>query len=278
MAGNWNALVDAAAGEFLVIIGDDDRLLPEFVEKLMKLIQPKTQVAFSNHYLIDVHGNRLINESNEVAKYYQRADLPIGKVEDVHACVWQNSVPLSASLLRTETVRRLRFKEDLNTPEIELFARLAQEGGEFVFTPEFLSEYRTHEGSLTASGLRGESLVKYLTPIRVPSEAEPYKREFMAQLLVNSVSRCLISGDHEMAQSLVKNEYYPRLWRGKSISIDRHQNVSTPEPKAAKSNSNGKRRAAVRSDLKAVIQRLCTLMPATLGCTTYRLIQRARTI
>ena len=39
LAGNWNALVDAARGRFLVIIGDDDRLLPDFVEKLVSIIQ-----------------------------------------------------------------------------------------------------------------------------------------------------------------------------------------------------------------------------------------------
>jgi glycosyltransferase involved in cell wall biosynthesis len=35
LAGNWNTLADAARGEFIVIIGDDDRLLPNFVEKLV---------------------------------------------------------------------------------------------------------------------------------------------------------------------------------------------------------------------------------------------------
>src|SRR5918911_1825747 len=47
LAGNWNALADAARGEFLVIIGDDDRLLPEFVETLIDVIQSTAaQVAF----------------------------------------------------------------------------------------------------------------------------------------------------------------------------------------------------------------------------------------
>src|SRR5689334_2931960 len=31
MSANFNALADAARGEFVVTIGDDDRLLPEFV-------------------------------------------------------------------------------------------------------------------------------------------------------------------------------------------------------------------------------------------------------
>src|SRR5688572_24981692 len=45
MADNWNALADAARGEFIVIIGDDDRLLPNFVQSLVKLIHADVSVA-----------------------------------------------------------------------------------------------------------------------------------------------------------------------------------------------------------------------------------------
>ena len=56
LAGNWNALADAAQGEFIVIIGDDDRLLPDFVRRMVDVILPDFQVAFSNHYLINDSG------------------------------------------------------------------------------------------------------------------------------------------------------------------------------------------------------------------------------
>src|SRR4028119_21670 len=53
LAGNWNALADSAQGEYLVIIGDDDRLLPNFVERLLTAIELDGRVAFSNHYIIN---------------------------------------------------------------------------------------------------------------------------------------------------------------------------------------------------------------------------------
>src|SRR5450432_836002 len=52
MSANFNALADAARGEFVVAIGDDDRLLPEFVERLVHVMTPDMRVAFSNNYLI----------------------------------------------------------------------------------------------------------------------------------------------------------------------------------------------------------------------------------
>ena len=211
LAGNWNALADAARGEFIVIIGDDDRLLPDFVGKLIDSILPDANVAFSNLHLINSEGDRLEPETIGHTRFYHRDALPAGEIANAESVVWQNSIPISAALMRTSDVRRLRFKEDLNTPEIELFIRLAQEGGRFVFVPDYLSEYRVHPDSETAVGLRGERLAEYLLSIPVAPEIEPYKRQFMASLLINSVSRCLQHGEWGRARRLLSSEYYPAL-------------------------------------------------------------------
>ena len=66
---------------------------------------------------------------------------------------------MSASLLRTTDLQGLRFREDLNTPDVEFFIRLARQGARFIFVPEYLMEYRIHLGAVTASGLWTEELV-----------------------------------------------------------------------------------------------------------------------
>lgn len=245
LAGNWNALADAARGEFIVIIGDDDRLLADFVEKLVELIQGAS-VAFSNHFLIDSAGQRLDRESVECTKHYRRDGLSAGVIADAAACVWQNSVPMSAALLNNRDLRRLRFKEDLNTPEIEFFARLANEGTRFVFTPEYLAEYRTHLASATTKGLRSEILAKHLSRIPVADHIEPFKRDFMAGVLIDAVSRSLHRSDRGAAREFLKSKYYPRTWRG------------------------------MKSALTFLAQEVCTGLPAAIGCGAYRLMQRAK--
>ena len=268
LAGNWNALADAARGEFIVIIGDDDRLLPAFVGTLITAIQPNCQVAFANHYLIDEHGHRLEAETARHTRVYRRDRLPAGKLSTPSAVVWQNSVPISATLIRTSAVRRLRFKEDLNTPEIEFLIRLAQEGGSFIFSPEYLSEYRVHGKSETSAGLWSEKLAKYLLPISVTQEVEPYKREFMSALLANAVGRCLQQGDHRLAREFIKSEYYPRLrWNGSIMS-----NGSTPQAEDPEVQSNrGSKRFLI-----AQAQRVCAALPASIGCAAYRLLYRMK--
>lgn len=246
LTGNWNMLADAARGEFIVIIGDDDRLVPDFIEKLIDLMNPDTSVAFSNHFLIDKHGRRLERESIECTERYRRDQLTAGVVADAACCVWQNSVPMSSSLLRTQDVRRLRFKEDLNTPEIEFFARLANEGARFVFTPEYLAEYRTHPASATAAGLRSEALAKRLCDIPVAPDVEPFKREFLANVFIDAVSRSLRRGNQEAAREFLSSKYYPRTWRG------------------------------LKAAATYLAQEVCASLPTSIGCGAYRMMQRAR--
>ncbi len=210
LGGNWNECVSAARGEWLVIQGDDDRLLPAFCETLLHLAAFDSTVLFSNHYVIDEHGDRLEEESRAWTVRYQRHLLPRGKVEHPPRCVWSNSVPMTAALVRTAAVQRLGIKTDLNTPEIELFARLAAEGARFDHEPAYLAEFRTHMGSSTASGLFSERLVGYLEPIAVPEAVESTKRAFMAPLTRNAVDRLLRAGERERALELMRSRYYPR--------------------------------------------------------------------
>jgi glycosyltransferase involved in cell wall biosynthesis len=264
IAGNWNSLADAASGEFIVIIGDDDRLLPDFVSVLVGAIQPFGQVAFSNHYLIDAQGQRLEAASVEWTHLYGRDRIPEGKLANPAVHVWQNAIPLSAALLRTRDVQRLRFKEDLDTPEVEFFARLAEEGGSFVFVPIYLSEYRTHSNSATSAGTHAERLIKYLEPIMVNTCAEPYKRKFIGSLLSNAVAKCLRENNPETARILIHRPYYPSVTWRYLLLLCLHKLIRRCGGQAAT--------PSVRTCIAAYLRKLCAEAPFALGGTLFRLM------
>jgi glycosyltransferase involved in cell wall biosynthesis len=211
LGGNWNAVAKDARGEYLVIIGDDDRLLPRFVEALLSARSGETAVLFSNHHVIDPNGSRLEALTRQFLVSYGRDVLPPGELVNPAATVWCNSVPMSSSLICTADAQRLGIKPDLNTPEIELFARLAAEGKRFVFVPEYLAEFRVHPQSETTAGLAGDRLIKYLDPIEVPAPVEPLKRRFMGDILSSAVSAALRAGDVAQARSMMRHRYYPSL-------------------------------------------------------------------
>lgn len=268
MSANFNALADAAKGEFLVAIGDDDRLLPEFVGRLVDAMKPDVRVAFSNHYLIDADGRRLEEESKAYTRQYGRDRIPAGFLKNADAAAWRQSIPMSASLLRTADMQRLRFREDLNTPDAEFFIRLTAEGARFVFLPDYLMEYRVHLGAVTAGGLWSEQLVECLTPVKVKPEVEPYKRQFLTPMVVNAVSRCLQQGNMEKARKFLRNEYYPRRRRGSAVSTD---DASNSLSGATQDAGEGRK---LRHALGSLLQSFCANLPASIGAPVYRAIRR----
>lgn len=266
MSGNFNALAAAARGEFLVAIGDDDRLLPEFVARLVDVMRPDARVAFSNHYLIDSEGRRLEQDSIAYSRQYGRDALPAGLLENPEAAAWSQSIPMSASLLRTADMQRLGFREDLNTPDAEFFIRLATEGARFVFLPNYLMEYRVHLGAETVGGLWSEQLVECLTPLEVRSEIEPYKRHFLTPMVVNAVSRCLQQGNMEMARKFLRNEYYPRCRRTVTTAKENRAPLTAGSSTAATSGGSNELKHALGS----LLQGFCAHLPASIGAPLYR--------
>ncbi len=272
MSANFNALADAARGEFVVAIGDDDRLLPEFVARLVAVMEPGVRGAFSNQYLIDSSGRRLDERTEAHSRRYGRDRLPAGVLVNTDAAAWQLSIPISATLLRTADLRRLRFREDLNTPDAEFFIRLAQEGAALCFVPDYLMEYRVHFGSETAGGLWSEQLVECLTPYQVRPEIEFYKRQFLAPMVVNAVSRCLQRGDMEKARTLLRNKYYPR--RTTEAGGVPGSNAG-PMSGSASGDKNGGN-SALHDSLGGLLQGFCAQLPAAVGAPIYRTVRRVR--
>lgn len=270
MSANFNALADAARGEFLVLIGDDDRLLPEFVSRLVGVMEPGIRAAFSNHYLIDTTGRLLKAESKAYTQQYGRDILSAGVIADPEAAAWRQSIALSAALLRTADMQRLRFREDLNTPDAEFFIRLAQKGAPFAFVPDYLAEYRVHGGAVTAAGLWSEQLVASLTTLEVRPEVEPYKRQFLTPMVVNAVSRCLHQGNMEMARRFLRSEYYPRRGHDRGLASGRGMIAAS----VAGQQKHDRFGQAVRYAVGYFLQSFCANLPASLGSSIYRAVQR----
>ena len=229
LAGTWNFLAGSAAGEFITLIGDDDRLLPTFAERMLREVTRDASVVFSNHYFIDETGRRLIDVSLDGTHRYGRDALSPGRLANAAAAVWRNSIPMSSCIVRTSDVRRLKFRPDINTPEIELFARLSLEGPGFVFVPEYLAEYRCHAGSETARGLTLDRLAEYLEAIEVPVDVEPAKRACLERVLAAGVGIRLARGDIVGARRLCNSRYYARGL----TSLVQRLSLSLPEPLAA---------------------------------------------
>lgn len=207
---NFNSLADLARGSYVSLFGDDDRLLPHGIESLVKALEPNSVMVFAKRHFIDDKGKRLDDLTSANDRRLGFDCLPPGRVVDSEYWAWRQSPMIENSLTRTSDLRRLRFREDIDMPDVELFIRLAREGGKFVFLPEYVIEYRWHSDSTTGGGFRDFcKLAEILTRLEVSAEIEPAKRRLLEGLIREGVRISLLRGETDHARGLVSSEYYP---------------------------------------------------------------------
>lgn len=213
---NYNSIADSANGEFLSLIGDDDRQFPDAVERLLKAAAPDTTVVFGKVYVINANGEREPSFTTKYHRAYGRERIRAGLVANPEVWAWQQSPAVEASLIRTSDFRSVRFREDVDMPDIGLFIYLARRGSKFTFLPEYVCEYRFHPNSQKAMRFHSmRELVDEFSVLQVGPEVEPYKRAMLRNLAFNGASRCLLVGEVAEARRLMRNEYYPGLlWSG----------------------------------------------------------------
>lgn len=239
---NMNSVADNARGEYLALIGDDDRLGPEAVERMLAAAEPDTSIVFCNHYIIDSEGKRHEQESFECTKWYSRNLIPAGPVANPELWAWRMSLSNEAALIRTSTFRRVRFAEDILVCDVEFFIRTAREVGGFIFVPEYLSEIRGHSDSMTANSLTGyEVLISRLAKLAVTAEVEPYKKKLLEYLTFNGVSLALLTGRTRDAREMLRSHHHP---------------------------------LGARATCRRTVMELCAHLPGGIGVGFYRILSR----
>ncbi|MFN3587900.1 MAG: glycosyltransferase family 2 protein [Spirosomataceae bacterium] len=210
LAGNWKKLVKIAKGEYVIIIGDDDLLDVDFVQILAsKVDRKKYDVLFSNQFFIDESGKVLEELTRENNIKYGRSTLEEGEIKKPIELVFNNSIPISAALIKKKWLEKFTFDETLNTPELEVFLKIALNDGSFYFVNEQLCHYRIHQQSATSSGLMIHRFVNNLILIDVGKGNETFKKKFLNRLVVVGANKAIKYGEKQIAWNLIKSKYYP---------------------------------------------------------------------
>jgi glycosyltransferase involved in cell wall biosynthesis len=142
MAGNWNALLDAACAPVLCLLMDDDRLLPTFVERCLAVLNadPATGVAFTNHLWDDGGVHRV-----------RTCAVSPGQNDNFATTFLRDSpVAVSAAAVRRDLWRLVRPLPNTAAADMVLFGKLADMGTRFHYIDEPLMIYRVHGSNLSA--------------------------------------------------------------------------------------------------------------------------------
>jgi glycosyltransferase involved in cell wall biosynthesis len=210
LAGNWNQCVEMARGEYLIILGDDDLLDDGFLAALTTDIRAyRTDVAFCNQYFIDENGSVLWEQTERSNRIYKRTYLAPGLLDAPAQVVLNNSVPMSAALISRALLLRYPFDAGLNTPEFEVFLKIAVHGGRFSYNNKQLASYRVHAQAATSSGLTIDKLIHNVIGIEVAAPDQQLKHAFISEKMITGVNMSLRRGDKLMARRFLTSKYYP---------------------------------------------------------------------
>jgi glycosyltransferase involved in cell wall biosynthesis len=149
---NWVRALAAARGRYFVIVGDDDRWSPTFLERLVAPLEAcsEVDVTFCDHWVIDAQGQVLRELSDRYSESYGRAALRPGRQEDLlELALHSQALLTTAALIRRDRVLALEALDARAGRVLDyyLFALLALAGGAAYYVPERLAYYRVHARS-----------------------------------------------------------------------------------------------------------------------------------
>lgn len=154
-AGNHREAIRAARGEYVAILNHDDRWEPTFLERLVTPLaaNPDVVLSFCDHGVIDPDGSRLTAETDANTARWGRGRLTAGLQAAYPALVVNGSIPMAMGTVFRRSALHPDDLPDSAGPAYDLWLSylIGKSGGKAWFTPERLSEWRTHPQSLTAA-------------------------------------------------------------------------------------------------------------------------------
>jgi glycosyltransferase involved in cell wall biosynthesis len=220
-ARNVNQLFGLAGGEFLVLLHDDNFLMPSALEDLfMPLRQnPMVVASFGKDYLAANDGVILDSESEIVNRRYGKTDDRADRVQRSAWSVVAAQFPPDGYMVRTAAASKTLYRDN---PEIgeacdRDFAYRLAELGEFFFVGKYLHAYRITEESISSGGLRIllSKLYFMLQNPAVPADLEGLRRDKLRDLAPTAVNGCLLTADRGNALKILIGPNYP--WKREFI-------------------------------------------------------------
>jgi glycosyltransferase involved in cell wall biosynthesis len=201
---NVNRLFQEAQGEYLVLLHDDDLLLPGAIRNLISpvLADANIQVVFGKQNLIDGRGMLLENASDQLNITFGRVG-ESGQIPDPLAACLLQQFPNDCFLVKTELARRTGYRSESDIGvyvDVDFGIRLGQalRPGEMWFANAFVGSYRFSDDAISTSPISrkidhpvaAEALYDMVAAIDLPATSE-YARDFILRSFGDAIVKGL---------------------------------------------------------------------------------------
>jgi glycosyltransferase involved in cell wall biosynthesis len=213
-AGNVNRLFDLAKGELLVLLHDDDLLLPGAVAALAGCfaISPGITAAYGKQYEIDANGAVDEAGSDVLNAAYNRTAEKAGRQSSTLLAGLTAQFPNNGYLLRTSVARKVRYRSDPAVGaacDLDFGLRLAVASQGYYYLDEYTAKYRKARQSASHIYIAHLSF-DLLASANLPGDLEDIRQSQMRKYARSAVNQWLAIGKRRSAQRVYLSAGYDR--------------------------------------------------------------------
>jgi glycosyltransferase involved in cell wall biosynthesis len=213
---NVNALFVAARGDRLILLHDDDRLLPGAIDILDAAWRsnPGLSAVFGKQQIIDMDGTVIATKTRELNLYYERTRVKYGRQPSALTSALLRQFPNNGYMIRTSIAQQVGYS-DFETSgdacDFDFGVRVAKRRPElgFYFVDEFTAEYRETEGSISSATVTTSSHAFLLTErLQVSQQDEAAKAAALRQFAPAAVPELASQGRRLQALRVYFSRHY----------------------------------------------------------------------
>lgn len=218
-SNNMRSGFERATGEYFIKFDDDDRLIPEFLERTSEVLDHNPEIDFvgTDHWIIDSNHQCLEEMTETNSQKWGRPKLAEGIPENLLKIVFvKQSFQIGATLFRRQALLDVNYMRPniQNCEDNDLFVRLALANKTGYYLPQRLMEYRVHpeQQGIDRAIPYLKDKIQYLESFEFESkELEEVRRSRLAETQLLLGLRLIEKGNIQAGRNL--------LQAGKSASI-----------------------------------------------------------
>ncbi len=212
--GNVNDLFARAEGDRLVLLHDDDVLLPNAVEKLAALwdTSPSLDAAFGKQRLVEHDGTSAVPERTQALNLgYHRTSANAGRQRIPVVAGLLRMFPNDGYMVSTALARQIGYRSEEEVGhacDTDFGLRLCAAAHDIWFLDEFTVKYRLSKDSISKHSIVEPYTYDMLLNLKVPREAETVLKRARREIVPGAVSGFAKLGQTRRAWQLLASPDY----------------------------------------------------------------------
>jgi glycosyltransferase involved in cell wall biosynthesis len=217
---NVEILVNAARGDWLCMMHDDDFFCADTSQRLIPILQQDNiDLIFGDHWHASEAGEILPVESDHATQTYQRHLLHEGILTDPVPAALKKSICPKGFLLRTKIAQRIPLDKYFKSHAVERWLmEILLQGACVYYTSKrfFVDRLRDFEGPRLDTEY--DLVVRSLCTLNFQDpQHKALLQECLRELVPNALTWWLIKGEREEAEKWLFSDYYPPPSDGRAL-------------------------------------------------------------